>query len=429
MSAENSFGKPNIEAKKEKITFPHGQEAVRLFEKQYPKNPELVKKATEIFETFFSQEMENIVIFKSKEGIEFPYTKISISNLAKELYKKNSNNLLKENLEKNVEQTTIKREFVLESFLTTTNGSPFTFVEEAMHQAIMNLPRALENLKNGIEPENFEVYTLGSPTNLLGKMTPKFYDDLKNEPFKKFGEIYSELIKEKMKDINNDNGSKTFVELYGISMGAGIAAMTGEKLLENNDFTQEKDPANIKNKKIEITIKAVLPVTLSRSTIKQIQIPIGFFYDSLKGLINNPYVRKIGGGEGKFIKQVNAELAKKGIQENMSEEQKKMKEKSMPRLILALGKGLTLKQETRVNEIYGLKDSTTTTNSFKTDAKKQKEEHTDVLGSTIIPSTREESRTFVVNATHAEIPAANFNRHSEQRRIKAAAEKLIYLQK
>ncbi len=428
---ESIFRKPNTktEKKSEEIAFPNGEEAVRLFEKEYPGNPEQVKKAKEIFETFFRQEMSNITIYKSKEGIEYPYTNINIANLAKELYEKYSGKTLRGNLEKNTEQPSIKREFVLESFLTTTNGSPFTFCEEAMHQAVMNLPRALENLKNDIEPENVEVYTLGSPTNLLGKMTPKFYEDLKDNPFKKLGEIYAELIKEKTGNINNDSNAKTFVELYGISMGAGLAAMTGEKLLEDEKFTQEKQPNDTKNKKIEINIRAVLPVTLSRSTIKQIQIPVGFLYDSIKGLLNNSYVRKIGGGESNFIKSVNAELAKRDIRENMDKEQKEMKEKSMSRLILALGKGLTLKPETKVDEIYGLKDSTTITPSLKKDAREQKEKHPDTLGSIIIPGKREGSRTFVTNATHAEIPAANFNRQSEQRRIKVAVEKLKELKK
>jgi hypothetical protein len=424
---EQKFNSPSTESnekKKEKIAFPHGEEATRLFEKEYPGNPDQVKKVEDIFNTFFKQEMENIAIYKSKEGVEYPYTNINTANLAKELYKKYSGKKLPENLVVNTEQPLIKREFVLESFLTTTNGSPFTFCEEAMHQAVMNLPRAIENLKKGIEPENVEVYTLGSPTNLLGKMTPKFYEDLKGEPFKKLGEIYAELIKEKIGSINNDSNAKTFVELYGISMGAGIAAMTGEKLLEDEKFTQEKQPNDTKDKKVEIDIRAVLPVTLSRSTIKKIQIPIGFLYDSIKGLITNPYVRKVGGGEGDFIKKVNTELAKRGIHENMDKEQKEMKEKSMPRLIFALGKGLTLKPETKVNEIYGLRDSTTITPSLKFDAMVQKEEHPDTIGSTIIPGKRDGSRTFVANATHAEIPAANFNRQSEQRRIKAAAESL-----
>lgn len=424
---EQNFNISSVESnekKDEKIAFPHGEEATRLFEKEYPGNPDRIKKVEDIFNTFFKQEMENIAIYKSKEGIEYPYTSINTANLAKELYKKYSGKTLPQKLERNTEQSSIKREFVLESFLTTTNGNPFTFCEEAMHQAVMNLPRALENLKNGIEPENVEVYTLGSPTNLLGKMTPKFYEGLKDEPFKKLGEIYAELIKEKIGNINNDSNAKTFVELYGISMGAGIAAMTGEKLLEDENFTQEKQPNDAKDKKVEVDIRAVLPVTLSRSTIKKIQIPIGFLYDSIKGLITNPYVRKIGGGEGGFIKTVNTELAKRGINENMDKEQKEMKEKSMPRLILALGKGLTLKPETKVNEIYGLKDSTTITTSLKRDAEMQRELHPDTLGSNVIPKERENSRTFVANATHAEIPAANFNRQSEQRRIKAAAESL-----
>lgn len=423
MGIESNFSKPIIENKKpEQIAFPHGEEIVRLFEKEYPGDPTQVEKAKEIFEIFFQQEMKNIEIFKSREGVDYPYTHINVGALAKELYQKYSATPLNP-LEKNTEQPSIKKEFVFESFLTTTNGNPFTFVEEAMHQAVMHLPRAIENLKNNIEPENMEIYTIGSPTNLLGKMTPEFYNDLKNDPFRKLGRIYAELVKEKINSVKDKN-NKISVELYGISMGAGIAAMTGEELLENNEFTQEPQREGVENRKPFLQIEAMLPVAFSPSKIKQFQIPVGFFYDSIKGLITNPYIKKIAGGEASFIKQVNTELAKKGIYENMSPEQKEMKSKSMPRLILALGKGLTLKPGTIVDEIYGLKDATTYTRTLKNEAQVQQAKSPNTLGSTITPRQKENSRNFVVNASHADIPAANFNRSSEQRRIKAAVESL-----
>ncbi len=412
----------------EKLTFPHGEEAVRSFEKEYPGNKEQVEKVKEIFETFFKQEMENIQIFKSKEGVEFPYTKISIAKLAKELYAKNAVKPLKDNLEKNNQRTSIEKEFIFGSFLAVENGTPFTFTEEAMHKAVMYLPRALESLKSGQEPEDREVYTLGSPTNLLGKMTPEFFNGLKEDPFRNLGRVYSELIKEKISSANENNNT-TSIELFGISMGAGLAAMTGEKLLEDEQFTQESQPEDTKERKIFLQIKAEVPVTLSRSKIKKIQIPVGFIIEVAKGIMQNPYIRKVGGGESKFVKKMDAELAKRGIHENMSSEQKEMKKKSITNLMLALGRGLNLKPETKVDEIFGLHDLTTFTSSFKKDAKIQSEEHPDTLGSTVVPRTREESRTSAVNANHSDIPASNFYRSSELRRIKVAAEKLLELGK
>jgi hypothetical protein len=431
MGMEQNFNKTTIESKENtgKIAFPHGEEAVRLFEKEYPENLQQIEKAGEIFKTFFEQEMKNITIFKSKEEVDFPYTHINIGELAKELYSKNSKTPLKEKLEENKEKSILKKEFVFESFLTTVNGNPFTFVEEAMHQAVMNLPRALENLKNGIEPEDMEVYTLGSPTNLLGTMTRDFYEGIKKDPFRNLGRIYAELIEEKINKELENKKPKIYVELYGISMGAGIAAMTGEKLLENNEFTQETQPEETEDRKTFLQIKAVLPVTLSRSKIKKIQIPVGFFYDSVKGLISNQYIRKIGPGEPSFIKNVNEQLAKRGIYENNSPEQKEMKSKSMPRLILALGDGLVLKEDTKVDEIYGLRDSTTSTSSLKKDAEMQKKLHPETIGTNIIPRERENSRTFVVNASHLDIPGAIFKEKSELRRIKVAVEKLEALEK
>jgi len=430
MGMESGFGKPNIETKEnpEEIAFPHGEEAVRLFEKEYPGNPELVEKAKEIFEIFFKQEMENIQIFKSKEGVEFPYTKINLTELAKKLYKENSKEPLKENLEKNIEHSSIEKKFIFGSFLTTRAGQAFTFTEEAIHQATMNLPRALDDLKNGQEPKDLEVYTLGSPTNLLGKMTPEFFDGLKEDSFRNMGRVYAELIRGKILVADKEKSAKISVELFGISMGAGLAAMTGEKLLETGEFTQEPQPIDKKDRKPFVQIRAEVPVTLSRSKMKKIQIPTGFIIDMIRGL-GNPYTKNVVGRDKKFIEQTNAELAKRGIHENMSPEQKEMKEKSIPRLILALGKGLELKPETKVDEVYGLRDSTTWTPSLKKDAKTQEEKNPETLGSKILPRVKENSRTSVVNASHMDIPGSQFFRGSELRRIKVATEKLIELKK
>jgi hypothetical protein len=309
-----------------------------------------------------------------------------------------------------------------------SNGNPFTFTEEAMHQAVTNLPRALEDIKNGKEPEDIEIYTMGSPTNLLGKMTPEFFEGMKANPFKNLGRVYAELIKEKIPQAG-ENSKKTSVELFGISMGGGMATMTGENLLETDQFTQEPQSDDIKERKNFLQIKAEVPVTLSRSKNKKIQIPLGFAVEFTKGLLSNSYIRKVGGEDGKFVKQMNVELAKRGIYENMSEEQKKMKSKSIHNLMFSLGRELGLKPETKIDEIYGLHDLTTITPSLKKDAKIQAEEHPDTLGSTIVPRTREGSRTSAVNAAHMDVPASNFFRSSELRRIKVATEKLMELEK
>lgn len=401
-----------------KIEFLMGEGAISIYKKEFKdESPERIEKLREIFKTFFKQELENTKVYESKEGATFPYTSINISKFAKELYKEHSKTPLQENSLNPRENQHSKKEFVIGSFLLPVHGNEFTFVEEAMTQAITNLPRALEDLKNGLEPEEIEIYTFGSPTNLLGKMTPEFFDELGKDPMHKLGNLYAELIEQKIYPQEGKNLPKTSVELYGISMGGGMAAIAGEKLLETKKFTQEHQKKNIENRLPYLAIRSEAPVSLSRSKIKKIQIPVAFVLDAIKEIATNSYLRK-GIFEGdEFFKQVNAVLAKRGINEDMSPEQKKMKEKSLKSIINSLGNELILNPDLKINEIYGLHDLTSYTFSLARDAKEQNKEHPDTLGSTLVPSQRENSRTFTTQMSHGR---PFFKRSSELKRMKKA---------
>jgi len=303
----------------------------------------------------------------------------------------------KEEERNNEGKKSVKRKFVFGSFLTQTNGNPFTFVEEAMHQCIKYLPQALEDLKNGLEPEDIEIYTLGSPTNTLGEMTPEFSSELEKEPIRKLANVYSELVQEKTPP--SKQGSKTSVELFGLSMGGGLAAIAGENILETGAFTQDSDKAEAENlPRVQIRIDA--PVSLSRSKIKPFQISAGFIIDGAVLLATNSYGRKAALGEGKFIKQVNAVLAGRGIGENVSKEQKDIKAKALRSIISALGKGLSLKPETKITEVYGTRDLTVYTPSFNEEVSEQAKEYPNTLGQNLVDSQRENSRTFAAKMTH-----------------------------
>lgn len=408
-----------------RITFPHGEAALKLYEKEYGNDPKELKEVRDIFEAFFNQEVANIkVYFSEKFGAAFPYTRIDMSNFAKALYEKYTGakaGIKPLENEKDIsegEQKRIDREFIFGSFLVTTNGNPFTFVEEAIHQCVERFPAALEKIKNGEEPDAFEIFTLGSPTNEIGTMSPKFFEDLKKEPIVELSKVYSEFIEKN--GIKKDNpNDKLNLELFGISMGGGIAATTGEKLLENNGFTQDREES-IKKGLPHVVIRSEVPVSLGRSKIKPFQIPAGFITDSIIGLVNNPYGRTVAFAEPKFMEQLNIVLAERGIAKNMTGDQKKMKNEALHALIFGLGKGLTLKPDTKVNEIYGLRDLTAYTPSLVKEAKEQMKSHGGSLGQSMVQPQREGSRVFAVKQSHVR----PFFRSSELKRIRKAAMEL-----
>lgn len=404
------------------LKFPHAEAALDLYKKEYKDNPERLEKIREIFYTFFEQELNNTQIYKSEKfGVEFPYTKINTKELAKALYEKHApGNIEDIHLE---DAGPRKLEFVFESFLTTYNGNEFTFVEEAMHQAMMALPRAIEDLKAGKEIEEAEIYTLGSPTNTVGTMTEEFAERVKNDPFGTFGKLYAELIENELNS-ESDNKPKN-VELFGISMGAGIAAKAGEELLEQRSTVQDQEVAKT-DKLPFLQIRAEVPVALGQSKIKKYQIPAGFAADSLVLLSTRPYNRTVALGEAKFMDKVNQVLEKeKGIHPNMTEEQEKLKKQSLSSVVWGLGKGLTLKPETKITQVIGLKDPTMYTPKVNRKAKQHRAEYEGNLGRNIVPEESENVRTFSADMGHNR----PFFRESEFRRMEKAAIALENLDK
>jgi len=410
----------------EKITFPHGEYGLNLYEKEYGSDKKEIEKVKEIFDTFLNQEIENIQIYSSEKfGVSMPYTKINMGDFAKALYEKSTGKKigpLKEPIGEDNKKH-ISNEFVFPgaplNFELLDNG-PFHFVGESMKQCIGKLPNAFEKIKKGKEPDDFEVFTLGTPMNEFGKISPEFFEKFKKNPTEVMSEVFVEFInKNSESKINKD--TKLNIELYGISWGGGTAAITGEKLLETNKFTQDPEKTK-KDGTPRVAIKAQNPVSLSRAKIKGPQIWLGSpLNDTVSG---DQYGPTIGKSNPEFAKQVELKLEKRGIVVNKSEEQQKMKKKAMIDIIISFRKGLKLKPETKITEIYGLHDLTTRTSSLMREVKKQKENHPNSLGQNLAKPQRENSRVFGVDMFH-ETP---WFRKNELDRIKNAVEKLIELE-
>ncbi len=420
---EQGEGK-SLEASK-RVTFPHGEEAIRLYKKEYGDNPEEIGEVKDIFDTFFDQYVANIALYKSERGATLPYTRINVIDFAKALYEKYTGKKAVVKPPENGKGTTvetdqkrIKREFVFPGApLRQAENGPFHYVEEAMHQLVMNLPAALEDLRNGREPDSLEIFTMGTPMNELGTMTPEFFENLKKDPTAEMGNVFAEFIQKNGLAKMNEN-EKLNIELYGLSWGSSLAAVTGEKLLENEVFTQERDPAR---NKAMVTIRAQAPVSLGRSMIKKLQIPLGFAADGIASIIREKYGRNLFNKTPKFMEQLNAVLEERGIGKNTSEEQNKMKSAGMKAIRISLSNEVELKPETKVNEIYGLRDMTTYSPGLNAEAKEARERRPvfspDSLAQNLIEPERKNSRTFAVDTFH--MPP--WFRKQELKRIKKAA--------
>jgi hypothetical protein len=431
MGMEDNFNKPTAsklheEGLQNNTIFPHGDYGIELYKKEYGENKEEIKKLEDIFTTFLNQEIYNTNIYTSEKfGVSFPYTYVDIKSFSKELYKKykTEETIMEEKVPEQLDEKRATREFIFPGAPLNkelSDNGPFHFVGESMHQCIGRLPAAFKKIKNGENPDKFEIFMLGTPINQLGKMSPEFLKKFKENPTEVMSDVFAEFIENNSKTKESEN-EKLNIELYGISWGGGVAAKTGEKLLETTEFTQDLE--KIKNREASrVDIRAQNPVSLSRSKMKGLQIWLG---SPLNNIVSeDPYGSTVSKDNPEFTKQVNLLLEKKGIYPNMSEEQQTLKKKAIVDIVVAFRKGVNLKPETKITEVYGLKDLTTKSYGLNSEVKKQLKSFPGSVGKNLATPQRENSRVFGVDTFH-EIP---WFRKNELKRIHKAIENLSFLE-
>lgn len=398
----------------ETIPFPHAESAIEAYLGEYKGKTERADELRDFFQEFLDEEIENTGIFESEDGIAMPYTSISTKALAHRIYEKTTGKKLADEVGP---QAPRKQKFIFATSPDLNDGDQFTTVEFAMHDSVMAVSSALEKLKRGEELEDEEIFTVGMPTNVLGKIPPELAEKIAAQPFDELAKPYAELIGSKIK---KGDEAPEGVELLGMSLGANLAIRTGERLIGDRVVTQDHKEAK-ENETPYLQIRADVPVSLGPSKIKKVQIMAGFVADGILEA-GRPDVRKnILGPRGKEFKQATrARLAEKGITEQMSDEDKKTKTKVRNQIILSLGKGLKPKPGTKVTETYGLRDLTSITPGLRREARKRREEHEGTLGQGMLSRTSKNERRFAANMMHMN----PWFRKNELRRMDALARRI-----
>ena len=391
--------------------------------------------ARDLIYTFIEEEISNAKMYTSeKESVTFPYTMIDIGELSKKLYMRYADMLPE--LHPDPENTpAASKEFIFQSFLSTENGHIFTFFEEAFHELIKKLRTALEKIKNGQEPDHDEVYTVGSPTNVLGTVSEDFVKKTKEgKAFDAFGDLYAEFVQTQLPQSEEGQNSIP-VELFGISIGGSIATKTAERLLAEGSVSQspedEEDVTDRSKPRLSVHVDT-LPGG-SESKNKQWQIPLGFAVDAVYTQLADPYTRATVGGEHDFIESVNAILAKRGFEIHMDPEQAELKKEIMwgkkplignDGLINSLRNGVPVAEDLKLTETRSIFDMLQYEDAFRRSALKQERDHPDSLGTHIVDS-KGNRRVAAISKGHT----MAFMRDNELQRIHKAAEALNSLKK
>ncbi len=421
MPSFDNTKKNKIESNNEReIVFPHAESILRLFRDKYKDEPEKADIMEDVLYEFFEQEMKNIEVFESEKfEASFPWTVIKTKELTKKIVEKYSNkDELEEKLNNFTEKDGVKKqEFIFSSGSIMKSGYPFTFVEEAMHQAITSLKSNLLDLQEGVEIKDQEIYTIGLPTNELGKVGPKFLEKLKSDPFDAMGELQAEFIQSHLPK-NENEAQRLNINLYGISTGASLAAATGEKLMAEGVVSQD-----IKDKDTpRLSVRMDSPVGLSKSTAKNWQIPLGYVAEFVYQTFKDPKFRL---ADPSFMNQVKKALSERGITENMTSNDKKIKTEAINSVIGKLKEGVDFDENLKVTKVTGILDPLTfSPTEYKTEKARQ-EISAGTLGQNISLRTEKNRREFMINQTHT--PA--FFRDSELKKYYETARRIEKLKK
>lgn len=415
---------------RDEVIYPHVDAVLALLEKEFKDAEEEAvdrEAIKDIMWEYLEEHLDNAAIYSSeKKNAAFPYTAIDTAEFAKKLYtkytgKEISQDALKQNDGKE------QREFIFTSIPPVQSieaGSIFGFMEEEMHQAIKDLPPALEKLKNGEEPDAHKVYNLGSPTNEFGTMSQEFLDTLKDDKaFEEFGELYADFIES---TLPKQDRNKIRLYLYGQSTGASFAAETGSRLMKDAAATQSHEDEADKDIPF-MQVRLDMPVGSSDipKGRKRWQIPVGFLADAGFTVVADKYMKPIMAKDKDFLSTTKRALAEKGFTSNVTDEQLKLKMKASLEVLENLRNGTPIPQGLKVTKVIGGRDVLMWSGKMRREMDEQAEAHGGSLGEGLI-SKEENQRAFGIKSMHHAMP---YFRHNELKRFAAASRALRELKK
>ncbi len=313
-----------------------------------------------------------------------------------------------------------KKEFFFTSLQLVQSGSQFALMEEALHEAIKDLPAAFENIAKGKEPNTNQIYTLGSPTNRMGKMSEKFLDEIKDgKAFEGFGELYAEFIEQNLEEGGAEEG-RDEVLLYGESMAASFATGTAEHLLQDGAVTQSRSDAAEKNIPF-LQVRLDMPVGSSglSAARKRLQIPLGFLAQAVYTGATDSYIRGVMTKDKAFLESTERLFAEQGMKPEMSEEQIGLKKAGVKEAIYSLREGTPIPPDMKVTKVVGQFDPLLYSHKENMDATEHRNGREGTLGENMRKTGKHE-RTFSIKMTHA-MP---YFRQNEMKRMRRVAERL-----
>ena len=180
------------------------------------KSPEITEDVRRILESVDKQGIENMGFFESSDylGLRIPYTKVNVNEVAGKSFPS-----LKTGNANGEEQRKIVY-FLFQGM----GGHPFASWQMVYDRTITSFAKIASAIKRGETPPEIDIYSLGSPEGLGGRVSEKWQEAIKNEGFEAYGKAYASLVKGLLED-DNQPVNRTIV-FNGNSLGSTVAEKT-----------------------------------------------------------------------------------------------------------------------------------------------------------------------------------------------------------
>lgn len=237
------------------------------------KAPELSEDVKSILESTDAQGILNLRTFEPEEfpGLQIPFTKVNVNTVfgrtfhsatqeadgqqtvkdSKRIaYSERENHGIHPEDEANLERRSDNHElksmviyFIFRGFANPPRGHPFTAWNMVYDRVITEFPKIANALKNKGPIPDIDVYSLGSPVGLGGKVSKSFIDSVSADGFEAHGKAYADLVASVL-----PQDSKVRIIFNGNSLGSTIAAETAKKMPEINAGLLLDNPVNVENR-------------------------------------------------------------------------------------------------------------------------------------------------------------------------------------
>lgn len=364
-----------------------------------------------VVEEYLDQMVANTQIYSSRDfGAAFPYTVIRLSDIAKAIYKKiGSPNIDKINhidcISEEIRSCLSYRErgrpqkkFIFGTSFSIFSGHPYHWAEHGIDQIVKKIPEAILHLSRGEITQDFEIYGVGNPVGELGSLSDAFVIQAGKQPFEHLGMLYASFINT-LQNQQSVGQYSPLLQLWGVSMGAYIAATTAYTLIQKKQAHQSfKDTVQPHIPLVRVTMQ--VPVTNDRLRLRRWQIKAGFFAEIVYQTLINTYGREVGHAEHEFISMIHHKLLDRGIEPLIGDEDTCIKMKLINKLINQFLDGVSIPSILKTNEVIGIYDPLAYSWDFQKKARFQNNRASGSFGANIVSSNERGKRRFAIKMTH-----------------------------